>query len=555
MKKKSIFSQISTKPSRDSVKWAGKERSLLSTILLWSIWFCRVASLLQIFKLIFRKTALAIKRATTDKKATRVNVPPVFCEIYFILWFAFLLLAYVFGFNSLTVKIFIGYYLFESAVWVLYYTVFRRFFEENYSIYHELEYLTVVILIIPTQALGFATLYSDTFRNMLSAILGSGGDATPFPVKILGALFGAIVISMIISAFPSERVKKGYNKTKAIVIGGGDAVENRLYPALCDAERSMGKIEVLDLKSENRALPYVSYFENESELLSAFSYSVNDDSIVWVETPTDTHIKYLSSLLKSRALLIVLEKPICKDMEGLCFIEREIANFEKRERIFFLSYYVLEKALPLSMLFCYNEHYRKYLDIEDDYLVRNWRIFLGALTSAEVAIFEGEDNRAWVNEDKYGQLYETFIHNVLVASLVCGRCQSWENPKISFYCGENGERAISLSASYMGAEILLSQKKGVSEDLRKRYAKFVFSDGAVEVDFDKQSAVICFNKINRCVSISVKDVYKQKYCIMADLVARVYDGEFSSSAVDGLENQIQTIKWLIRLADENEKSV
>ena len=42
MKKKSIFSQISTKPNPDSMKWAGKERSILASMLLWGLWAARL---------------------------------------------------------------------------------------------------------------------------------------------------------------------------------------------------------------------------------------------------------------------------------------------------------------------------------------------------------------------------------------------------------------------------------------------------------------------------------------------------------------------------------
>ena len=547
MKKKGLLSQISTKPSRDAMKWAGKERSILASILLWALWACRVLSLLQICKLLFRKTVLFFKRATTDKKATRVNVPPMFCEIYFILWFAVLLTAHLLEIEGPVLNGFICYYLFESVVWVLYYTVFRRFFEENYSIYHELEYLTVLTLIIPTQALGFATLYGDTFRNMIAGLLGAGGDATPFPIKILGALFGAIVISMIISAFPSERIKKAYNKTKALVIGGGDVVENRLFPALSSAERALGHIYVMDLESHKKRLPYVEYYGDESELCKKLLARADDNAMVWIETPTETHSRYLLSLLKSHAALIVLEKPISADVDELSAIEAAMKTSENRERTFFLSYYALEKALPLNMLSRFNEHYAKYLDVHDEYLVRNWRMLLGSLESCEVVIHEGEDAREWIAESG-GHLYETFLHNVITASLIAGRCTDWRNPGLERGRDEFGAEYISLTASSMGAILSLSQKKGVAPDKCCRYARFVFSDGEIFADFESQSARVRFDKLNRHATVSVKEVYRGKYSVMADLVARTFDGELLSSQVDGYENQIQSIRWLTEIS-------
>ncbi len=136
--KKTILSKISTMPSKNAIKWAGQQYSILSNAVLWTLWFCRVISLLQISKLVYRKIVTVLKKVTKDKNSFRPNVPPMFCEIYFILWFALLIFAHIFEWHNKLISGLIIYYLFETIVWVLYYTVFRRFFEENYSIYHEL---------------------------------------------------------------------------------------------------------------------------------------------------------------------------------------------------------------------------------------------------------------------------------------------------------------------------------------------------------------------------------------------------------------------------------
>ena len=547
MKKKSIFSQISTKPSPDSTKWAGKERSLLATVLLWSLWVCRVASLLQICKLIFRRVALAIKRATTDKKATRVNVPPVFCEIYYILWSAAMIGIYFLNLRGTAVNIAAGYYLFETVVWVLYYTVFRRFYEENYSIYHELEYLTVLILIIPTQATAFAILYNVGFTDVIAGLLGAADDLTPLPVKILGALFSAIAISLIISAFPTESVKKAYNKSKAFIVGGGDVVVNRLYPALTHAERPYGKTEVWDIDGEGKP-DYVRVAEDTEALTAHLKEAVDDDSVVWIETPTSTHSGYLKAMLDTPAAMIVLEKPVARTAEDIEEIKKIVANEEKRDRIFFLSYYNLEKALPLNMLCGYREGYVRYLDIEDEYLTKNWRIVIGTLTRAEVIVHEGADSREWVRSDG-GHLFETFIHNLLIASLIAGRPSTWENASVS-QSEENGVETVSLTASVMGAPVVLSQKKGVSDGEKRRYARFEFTDGLIEVDLEGESATVYLYKIGKRFTVSVKELDKRKYSIMADLVMRCYLGELHSREVDGLDNQIECLEWLAALVAE-----
>lgn len=67
--------------------WLGN-RSVLSTILLWSICICRYLSVLQTVKGCYRYIAQKKKIATRDGESTRVNVPPILPELYFICWLA-----------------------------------------------------------------------------------------------------------------------------------------------------------------------------------------------------------------------------------------------------------------------------------------------------------------------------------------------------------------------------------------------------------------------------------------------------------------------------------
>jgi len=539
-------------PSPDSLKWAGEQRSILSNILLWSLWICRVFSLLQILKLVFRTVATAIKRATTDENATRVNVPPMFCEIYFIIWFAVLLMAHLFSWSGIVINIIIIYYLFESIVWVLYYTVFRRFYEENYSIYHELEYLTELFLVIPTQALGFATLYNESFRNMISGLLGAGIDTTPFPVRILGALFAAIVISMIISAFPAERVKKKAKRDEMIIIGGGDVVRNRLYPSLKSCGIPEGDIRVFDLEDAPLKFHECTYLEDGDAIVNAVDSAVNSDSIIWIETPTSTHVQYLKSMLDTKAALIVLEKPICSTHEDIKYIEELLEDDGARNRVFFLSYYVLEKALPLYYIADQNSNYHKYLEIEDKALMQNCLPLLGALLSVEVNITEGEDKRAWVFDGEHGgQLLETFIHNLLIASLFCGTVEHWNSVRYSE--GINaGVYSANMTALSGNTEINLSLKKNAPKEECARYVRLVFSNGRIDADLEKQDARIYFASMDKESSIKVKQRYKDKYSVMIDLARRVANGGANAEEVDGIRNQIATIGWILDYLNKEE---
>lgn len=539
--------QVSTKPDVSSYKWIGKQRSLLSTVILWVLWFCRVLSLYQHLKALYRILGEKFHFGNTDNKSGRPNIPPMFGEIYFILWTALLATAHYFHWDLRIFRVFAVYYLFESSVWILYYTVFRRFFEIGYSIYHELEYLSQICLLIPTQALCYARLYSKSFFAALPALLGAGGDDTPFVMNVAGCLLSAIVISMIISSFPTEAIKKKDKRPNAFVVGCGDVVQKRLYSALT-GNADTKSVNVYDLATGAQNVDYCNYIENPTVLCEEIKRKMNENGVVWIETPTDSHVHYLKEFLDSKAKLVVLEKPISANLSQLEEVEQLLKNGSVRDRIFFLSYYVLEKALPLYYLTNFNPLYERYLDIEDGALLKNWRYLLGVLHKVTVHVTEGEDRRAWVNEDKErGQLLETFIHNVLIASLFCGQPEVWQQVNFAQNTLSGGAHEITLTAQNRKAAIDLYLKKNAPERECRRFVRLDFEGGFVTMDLDNQIAKLYFNNLDKYSTISVKPNFSQKYGVLADMVSRVAREECTSSEIDGLMNQIPTVRWLLSL--------
>lgn len=545
-KKTSVFYRISTPPDPDSTKWLGTERSLISTALLWGLWLCRLFSMLQIVKLITRSVLKRIHRSSTDKNSTRINVPPLVCELYFIAWFALLLTGYLLSWRSAFFTLAILYYLFESVVWVLYYTIFRRFFEENYSIYHELEYLSVLFFIIPTQALGLAVYYSASFLDIISGLLGFGSDALAVPVRLLGALFSAIVIGTIISAFPTEKVKQKEQKKQMHIIGCGDVVTKRLYPALLKSGIAAECIHTYDLDTASDRVSYCDYYQDVSSLCnSVLAKTDRQDCVAWIETPSFTHLHYVKTLLETDIPLIVVEKPICSTKNDLDYTEGLIADPSCRERLFFLSYYILEKALPLYYLTEQKQLFDPYLSLENKFILQDWRRHLGTLKSIEVLIWEGTDSRPWTYNTAYGgQCIETFLHNVLIAALFAGLPKYWSEPNLRVL--ENGND-ISLSAKSGQAEIYCSLKKNLSSEDCKRYAKISFENGIVFADFEEQAATLSVISTGQISRIAVKKQFLGKYAVQTDLVMRTATEQIKSEAADGLYQQIETIRWLLDL--------
>lgn len=527
------FSKISTKPSRDAVIWL-ENRSVLATAFLWAICVCRYLSILQIIKECYRYVAHKKKIATIDGQATRVNVPPILPEIYFIVWFIVFAVLKVLDINCLAVKAASYYYLFETFVWVIYYSVFRRFFEENYSIYHVLEYLLPLVIIFPTQALSISILYEVNFGQAMLAILGSADRNLPSGINLMGILHAAIVIGLLVSRFPDESVKKS-KEYPVIIIGNGDVVRNRLVPALERQHYTDTQIVKYDIVNDSSAGNEKCFcFESSKEIIDNICAVSRENSIIWISCSVKAHVEYLRALVCQPNRLVVCEKPICANTRDLNSV-RVLNNSEYRDKVFYLSYYLLEKALPLYYYFVGNKKYLSYLEIKGDLILS--KNLLGQLKKITVSIVEGVDKRNL--DDSGGHLFETFIHNVLIASVICGIPDNWD---INSASCEQGR--IALNAGYKGIDIVLNQEKNRRNC--KRQVKLVYQYGQICMDIDRGKMTIDCKGMQRA-EVSIKEEYRAtKYAIQEDLVYRVANGECLPSDVDGLFLQTEVIDWLIK---------
>lgn len=90
----SIMCKISTRPALRSQIWSGN-KSLLSIALLNIIWLLRVFSGLQIFKLFYRTVKDRKNTPSIDKNSARINISPMFTELYYIIFFVSMLLFFL----------------------------------------------------------------------------------------------------------------------------------------------------------------------------------------------------------------------------------------------------------------------------------------------------------------------------------------------------------------------------------------------------------------------------------------------------------------------------
>lgn len=538
---------ISTKPNIYSWRWKG-QTSILTFLLLYAIYIVRIFSLLQILKKIYRSLGHRLKSYySIDKESKRVNIPPIFVEIYFILCCAG---AFVLSPEAPFSHYVAIYFLIETTVWVLYYHIFRRFYEERYAIMHPLEYLVTLPIIIVLQARCISILESDSFTNALISILNPNFASAPY-ICLLSILYVAIVFGIIITNLPLEKVKEKNSRNFYItIIGNGDVVRNRLIPAI---KRYLGDklFVVFDLQmaphrehilGKKGGIIY-KQIDNSREL----EQDVLNSQILWIATPSYAHMNMLERWI-SKEVFIVIEKPLTALKSELKTLEHFMAN-DAWNKVFSLNYYYLEKALPLTYLFSPYSFYEKYLNFSDKSQSEILDIFAdtGKILTVELTLFEQEDNRSWLNNDRNGGQYmETFIHLALLNKMIFGietefEDLSWKTDdyleKRKTYIECHGKADTATFGLYMGK--FMPQKK--------RCGKIEYENGTFELDFEL--AVCMYTHKTDCsqnFTLSVDQQQWGKYGIQLDMIRRCLKEGITPSSIDGSKLQLATLKWLFR---------
>jgi len=547
---KKAINSISTEPGENHFKWQGGN-SLFAFCVLRIMWIARIFSGLQIIKRFFR----VIMKPKTGTKSNRGNISPFFQENYYGAWFISIILLYYFrGQNGISGEL-SAYFIFESTGWIFYYAVFRRFFEEKYAIYHVLEHIPMILLIIPIQSFAYGTIYQTDFKDILPILLGQATKEHPV-ISFVGMLYAAIVISIIISSFPAEDIKR--SKAAIYIIGAGDVIKNRTYDALVKSEKGRiqkHKIRVFDLKEKDITSKNNNTFSTISIADLPEKASKERELITWIATPTEYHLSYLRQMMQISDLVVV-EKPIVGTRQELEDIKTLISSEEVRNRIFFLSYYIIEKALPLTYLKTLSPRYEKYLYVNEEGLdvsKNRKKLFekmcsLGTLKYVEVDLFEPYDNRPLAPG---GQFLETFIHNILIASMYTSNPENWENVEIYLDKNYDNSNQIGLSAVYKDTGICLRLEKNVSDDKVGQHCVLRYQNGTVKADFKKKNAIITVD--NESMIIGIRDEYIDNYRVQIELVNTCYDDRLSTEEIDGLYNQIEVLEWIFAQIDGNNK--
>lgn len=543
-----ILNSISTKPNVLSYNWHSSI-SILTFVLLHVIYVERMFSVLQWTKFLYR--AVVQKRkgdgVSVDRKSKRPNVPSYFVELYYMILSILLYVLSLYVSDCLLVRILAVYFLVDTSVWVLYYFCFRRFFEENYSIMHNLEYVVLFPLVIICQSSCISILSGLTFSLSLQQIL-SPDASSPIYILVLSLIYTAMIFGIIISNLPSERVKvRSDHKYDISIIGNGDVVKNRLLPALmsrAEKEQKYLPLLIMDVEGKKyksrRGYCDISYKNLNDK--DSFKEIINSD-IIWIASPPFSHYSYLDEFQFSDKMIVV-EKPLTIFRKELDAINK--MRLQSWEKVFCLSYYYQEKALPITFLYSPKNFYNKYIELScsrEETLASFEKA--GSVKKIELYLNEESESRPWLSDERYGgQYFETFLHLVVISMTILGEDEDIlvDSMKISDSVHQKGSLVQCHAHSRSGAEIYLESGKFMKQ---KRGGYIQYDNARMSVDFDKQLLEFKFNDDNQN---DFKIFTKQdlvKYQIQLDMVLRCYNEGIRPSAIDGSDIQIRALQWLM----------
>lgn len=543
-----VLNKVSTRPNPLSYKWHSSV-SILSFSFLHIVYILRGLSLLQWCKYIFRFMASRRKSAdvSMDKKSKRINVPSIFVEVYYIILCCLLygLSVYNLKNGDDVLQIIAIYFLIDTSIWLLYYFFLRRFYEESYAIMHALEYIVLFPLVIICQACCVSIISNLDFNNAVSMLFIPTTSCDTY-ILVINIVYSALIFGLIISNLPIERIKVTNNyKYDTAIIGNGDVVKNRLLPAIiryCNYTEQFMPIAIFDVCSSNNNIIYDKFCSIHYLNIENNEKDVYNAKIVWIATPTYAHYNYLGQIIHTNKF-IVIEKPITIYQQELNVIRA--LREHTWDKVFCLSYYYLEKALPLSYLYKPLDFYSKYLDVSlSRELVLTFMKNAGSLRSIQLYLKEGEDAREWLKDEVYGgQYFETFIHlivmtksiigvedNIVVSKWEIGDCQESLGSNIKCYANTNSGISIYLE---MG-KYVKPQRNGI----------IVYENAIIKIDYNKQIIEYFDNCDNLIFQIKTKDIYG-KYDIQLDMVRRCANESIKPSTIDGSDIQIDALQWLI----------
>ncbi|GLY00599.1 hypothetical protein Acsp01_09780 [Actinoplanes sp. NBRC 101535] len=569
---------VSTQPTSSSFTWGGRISPLpLATF--YAVHYLRLASPLQWIKFVVRQRITA--RPTTN---LRPDFPSAFTEWYFLALLAVVLSVYtarsslVGRHPAVDVLLLGGEWLFlvEANVWIFYYCLLRGFLETRYTIFHPAEYLLTLPVVLTIIALLGALISGRHISALLVDAVGNPerGDPVGIGVAIASLFYFGVAITVVLSSHPGIETRLPQN---LIIIGAGDVTINRTLPALLSLGYDRDDIVVATVEQTSES-DRAAIARRAARLVVAspdtvLQTSLRDRSPTIIASPTYAHFRQLVTL-SGAGVRFAVEKPITWSRA-----ERDILRAEPglMSNGFALSYYTLEKALPLTYLMNPLPAYRGFLTSEpgsllDSIELATVRERLGRLESVDVELLEGRsrspvgDSRLWTElPGTLRPFVETTVHPLLVIRHVVGPGEpTWTGCSIGRYTPRADEiRAATgqeIAPTWIVAEgvtrdirLRFSVGKYVPDSLATRRAVFAFARGTIACDFDARSATITTDGgLHGTITIDENAAggrYRKNYAVLMSMFIDFSLNGWGPVRFDDFQRQLDALDWWDTLCD------
>lgn len=582
--------KVSTRPAASSYIWGGR-RSPLAFAVFHLFFLVRLLSPLQWVKYSVRRRNTA-KPPTTNQ---RPDFPAAYTEWYFIVILVVAGTAYLVRHAAnphppvllAWLLSAVGWLLItECVVWVMYYLMLRAFVERYYTIFHPAEYVLTFPLLLTIQLLLVSDVTGRGITDLLQAFIGNpeAGDRFGTTLAVFGLAYLGVAITVVLSSHPGIDTRTAQTVS---IIGAGDVTLNRILPALKTLGYERSSITISSIEDPETANARAAIGDDAQLHVTSpdkvLATALREHAPTIIASPTFAHFTQLVALATA-GVPFAVEKPIASGRPERTVLRTEGAQLMAHG--FALSYYSLEKALPLTYFLQPLPVYSRFLAASEPGLLGGAALHalreeLGQVRSANIDLLEGASR----SPASYGRLWtevpgtlnpfiETTIHPLLLLRHITGAGPiAWTGcalgrhaPRAAQVRAEYGQEIaptwLEATAHHGTIELRMRVAKHVPSSLAQRRAVITYANGSVTADFDTRRVDFEVNGQNRgWIAIDTgRDAgrYQQNYAVLVSLFMEFAINGWGAVRFDDFERQLDALDhWddLCELVDQHQPPV
>jgi predicted dehydrogenase len=466
----------------------------------------------------------------------------------------------------------------EVFFWISYYLLWRNFAEPAYTLYHPVEYFVLFPFILLIQCLDIAILRDVGVMTVIVDLVGGATDHSA-GIGILGQYYFVIIVTNLLSMFPATRFK---TPIVINIIGAGEVVAERIVPAFLRDGGRIGAEHLLvhSLDEDDGFAPKLAaagvaldLHKEAPELAESkiIKRVLASGAPAIIASPSDSHFRYITAF-NNGGIRFAVEKPISTlPQEIKVFLDRSDIF---RNNMFALSYYGLEKGLPLTYLLGNNHHYEHFLGLKADAPVADRTPTLhfdapellhrlGRLRSVRIDLVEGPDRspragrRVWTEErGAQGLAFETMIHPlIMLHKLLVQQGLAIEAFVPEVVEGISGDAATPGTTTFLRYDaaierapaepiaITLTCGKYADPESQARGGSADYANGRMTFDFDAKTCTVALSE-GGGGTIFVRKEYADNYVVQTELMARFFATGWTDIRYDDLDDQLRVLGWL-----------